>query len=318
MGAHLVFESTPCDLCGSSRSKPIFEGPDRLLKLPGSFRVVQCVNCGLLRQDPRPTHESMLFYYPPEYEPYSIAIDDELSFIRRLDRRYGMLKRRKAVEKYCKGGRLLDVGCATGIFLYEMARTGRWEVEGIEPNPEAANYGRNRFGINIHIGDLMTVDLPNRFYDVITMWNVFEHLHYPMENLKVVARLLKPGGWFIFSIPNLQSLEYRLMGKYWMGWELPRHLYYPTKDHMELMLSRVGLRLREWKCLGGAYFSFLLSLRFWLEEKGRTSIFARLLLSVMGSLAIRIVFSPPFAILTYLNRASIITGFSEYISGSER
>lgn len=306
-----IFESVPCDFCGSEAVQPLFVGPDRLLGLPGCFRVVRCVQCGLLRQDPRPTRETISFYYPPEYEPYSVAIDEEPSRWRRFDRRYGMRKRQRAIERLCTGGRLLDVGCATGNFLYEMARTGRWEVEGVEPNAEAARYGQKRFGLTIHIGELTTVDLPAESYDVITMWNVFEHLHEPMANLRVVARLLKPGGWFVFSIPNLRSWEYRLFGKYWMGWELPRHLYYPSPELMEVMLSKVRLRVRDWRCLGGAYPSFLLSLRFWLEGVfGRTSL-TQGILALSGTLPMRLLTAPLFALLTRLERASIITGFAQ-------
>jgi SAM-dependent methyltransferase len=311
MGQGLVFESTKCAFCGSTEIQPLFEGPDRLLGLPGKFRVVRCVDCGLLRQDPRPTRDSISFYYPPNYEPYSIAIDEEPSRLRQWDRRYGMCKRRWAIERYCTGGRLLDVGCATGNFLQEMARSGCWQVEGIEPNAEAARYGKERLGLTIHIGELTTVELPTRFYDVITMWNVFEHLHDPIANLQVIARLLKPGGWFIFSIPNLDSWERRLFGKYWIGWELPRHLYFPSKSLMGAMLHKVGMEIRAWQCLGGAYFSFLFSLRFWLEGVlGRTSL-THAILTLWASWPLRLATAPFFGLVTFLNQASIITGFAQ-------
>jgi len=291
--------------------QPLFEGPDRLLGLPGRFRVVRCVQCGLLRQDPRPTRAMMDFYYPPEYEPYSVAIDAESSSLRRFDRRYGMSKRQRAIERFCAGGRLLDIGCATGNFLHEMARSGRWQVEGVEPNTEAARYGRAHFGLTIHTGELTTVELPTASYDVITMWNVLEHLHDVMATLRIVARLLKPSGWFVFSIPNLRSWDCRLFGKYWMGWELPRHLYYPDPTLMKAMLSNVGLHTREWRCLAGAYLSFLLSLRFWLEEvAGRTAL-SRCILVLSSSLPARVLTAPLFALITRLNRASLITGFAQ-------
>jgi len=307
----VVFEFTGCNFCGNTEEQILFEGPDRLLGLPGRFRVVRCTRCGLLRQNPRPTRETIIFYYPPEYEPFSITIDKESSWLRRWDRRYGMLKRRWAVERRCPGGRLLDVGCAKGNFLYEMARSGRWEVEGIEPNAEAARYGQEHFGLTIYIGELTTVDLPAKSYDVITMWNVFEHLHDPMANLRVIAQLLKPGGWFIFSIPNLGSWERWLFGKYWVGWELPRHLYFPSITLMKAMLNKVGMDLREWQCIGGAYPSFLLSLRFWLEGVAGSSLLTRIILAMSASLPIRLVTAPLFNLLTRFNRASIITGFAQ-------
>jgi SAM-dependent methyltransferase len=311
MSLEPIFESVACNFCGSTEALPLFEGPDRLLGLPGHFRVVRCARCGLIRQDPRPTRETIDFYYPPAYEPYSIAIDEEPSWLRRWDRRYGMHKRQRAIERCCPGGRLLDVGCATGNFLYEMARSGRWQVEGVEPNVEAARYGQDHLGLTIYIGELTAVDLPAGAYDVITMWNVFEHLHDPMANLRAVARLLKTGGWFVFSIPNLGSWERHLLGKYWMGWELPRHLYYPSASLMAAMLHEVGMELRGWQCLVGAYPSFLLSLRFWLEGvRGRT-LLTRRILTLSASLPVRLMTAPFFSLITRLNRASLITGFAQ-------
>ena len=105
MSSEPVFESVACTFCGSSDAQLLFEGTDRLLYLPGEFRVVRCTRCGLLRQDPRPTPETIAFYYPPEYEPYSVAIDEEPSRLRRWDRRYGMRKRQRAIERRCPGGR---------------------------------------------------------------------------------------------------------------------------------------------------------------------------------------------------------------------
>ena len=162
------FESVPCDFCGNNESAKLFSGPDRLLYLPGEFTVVRCSQCGLIRQNPRPTSQTIGFYYPANYEPYTIAIDDEPSTWHRWDRRYGMSKRLRAIERYKRGGRLLDVGCASGNFLHEMDRTGRWQVEGVEPNLEVADYARQRFGLKVYASRLTELDLPSASFDVIT------------------------------------------------------------------------------------------------------------------------------------------------------
>lgn len=305
------FELSACDFCGSEDAEVVFRGPDRLLGLPGLFTVVRCSNCGLLRQNPRPTRTAMKAYYPPSYEPFSIAIDDEPSRVQRWSRRYGMWVRRQAIERICAGGRLLDIGCATGNFLNEMARSGHWYVEGVEPSPEAAAYVRERFGITVHQGELMSVDLPPASFDVVTMWNVLEHLHSPMANLQAVARLLRPGGLFVFSIPNLRSLEARLLGRYWMGWELPRHLYFPTQEHAREMLKAVGFSLLRWDCLVGAYQSFLLSLRFLLMPANTDIGWRRLVLALASSLPMQLINQPLFWLITRLGRASLITGFAQ-------
>ena len=308
-----VFVSAACDFCGSSEATELFQGPDRLLGLPGTFSVVRCQTCGLIRQDPRPTAATMEYYYPPAYEPYSIAIDDEPSRIARWSRRHGMNKRRRAIERLVGTGRLLDVGCATGNFLNEMARTERWHVEGVEPNVTAAAYGCDRFGLLIHEGNLEKVALPDASFDVVTMWNVFEHLHTPMANLREVARLLRSGGLYVFSIPNLNSVEARHLGRLWMGWELPRHLYFPTHSVMRRMLGEVGLELLGWDCLVGAYPSFLLSLRFTLQALGGDVWWTRSLLALSGLAPIQLAAIPLFGLLTRAGRGSLITGFARRV-----
>jgi len=305
------FEIAPCDFCGSNRAEVVFSGPDRLLGFPGMFTVVRCTQCGLLRQNPRPKKAAMGAYYPPAYEPFSIAIDEEASSAQRWGRRYGMWVRRRAIERIRPSGRLLDVGCATGNFLNEMARTGHWQVEGVEPNAQAAAYASRRFGIQIHRGELVTVELPLASFDVITMWNVLEHLYSPMTNLRAVGRLLKPGGIFVFSIPNLSGLEARWFGRYWIGWDLPRHLYFPTLGMAEQMLEAVGLKLLRWDCLVGAYQSFLLSLRFLLTAWGGEAQWVRIALGLAGSVPMQILNQPLFWILTRLGRASLITGIAQ-------
>lgn len=309
----VVFERSTCDLCGSDHTEPVFGGPDRLLHLPGEFMVVRCQQCGLIRQDPRPTAETIGYYYPPEYEPYSIAIDDEPSWFQRFDRRYGMRKRRRAIERVMPDGRLLDVGCATGNFIHEMARCDHWAVEGVEANADAAAYARRRLGLTVHSGRLTEVDLSPRSFDVVTLWNVLEHLHHPVENLKAIRRLLKPGGLFVFSIPSLDSLEAKLFGRYWLGWELPRHLYFFEKPVITRALAELGMTVTHWDCLVGAYPSFLLTLRFALDAAGSGVWPGRALHSLAGSLPMRLIMALPFWLLTQANRASLITGFARVL-----
>jgi SAM-dependent methyltransferase len=304
------FETVPCNLCGGVEMRKLFSGPDRLLALPGEFTVVACRHCGLVQQNPRPTPHTIGTYYPANYEPYSIAIDDEPSRWRRWDRRYGMQKRLRAIARYKQGGRLLDVGCASGNFLHEIDRTGHWQAEGVEPNAEVADYARQRFGLKIYPGRLTALDLPDASYDVITLWNVLEHLHDPIENLMAAQRLLKPGGLLIFSIPNMESAEARWFGRYWLGWELPRHLYFFSRPIIEQTLLQQHLRVVSWDCLVGAYPSFLLTWRFAVEAVGGKAWWVRPALAIARALPMRLAMSPLFWLVTRFGKASLITGFA--------
>jgi SAM-dependent methyltransferase len=305
--AQVEFETVPCDFCGAEEAQVLFEGPDRLHKLPGVFRWVRCSHCGWLRQNPRPTRDTIGAYYPAEYEPYIKAVDDEPSRWRVWERRYGMVKRCRAVTRYQPGGRLLEVGCATGNFMYEMKRLGGWEVYGIEPNEQAAMYARQRFGFDVHVGTLQDVDLPPSSFDVVALWNVLEHLHTPRADLIQVHRLLKDEGLLVFSIPNLEGLGARLFGALWLGWDLPRHLYLSPRRVLIKSLNELGFTVEAMKCLSGSHSSFGISLRFYLEERFPSRRWPRRLLQAYRSLPVRVLAGPFFWLVNQANLAPIIT-----------
>ena len=314
---HVAFESVACDFCDSMGAQLVLEGRDLLHGLPGTFRLVQCENCGIMRQDPRPTKEAIEAYYPADYEPYVLAIDDEPSWVRRLDRRYGMAKRCRAISRLKPLGRLLDVGCATGNFLHEMTRWGSWEVVGIEPNEEAAAYARQRYGLEIYAGTLEEIDLPPSSFDVITMWNVLEHLHTPHADLVRVRRLLKDGAWLVFSIPNLDSVDAKWFGPAWLGWDLPRHLYQFPRRALVDSLARLGFAVGGWRCLGGNFDAFMISARLYLESSSSPAV-RRLswLPQALRTSLVRLLTSPLLKLLERRNLATIVTVFAHKLPGT--
>jgi SAM-dependent methyltransferase len=183
-------------------------------------------------------------------------------------------------------------------------------VEGVEPNPHAASYARKRHGLTVHDGDLAQAGLPESSFDVITAWNVLEHMHDPLSNLREMSRLLRPGGLLVFSIPNMDSLEAGLFGHYWLGWELPRHLYFFSRPVMEEALRTSKFELVKWDCLVGAYPSFLFSLRFMLAAKAGRARWAQLVWGAARSVPARAAAAPIFWLLTKANMATLITGFA--------
>jgi SAM-dependent methyltransferase len=303
---NVEFEATLCDFCHSTDATLLFEGPDRSLKLPGVFKLVRCNRCGVIRQDPRPTMDTIGRYYSADYEPYLKAIVEERSAWRRLNRRYGMYKRWRHISAYKQQGVLLDVGCAAGNFLYEMHRQGGWVVQGVEPNVEMATYAQNYYGFDIHVGTLSTFEAPAASFDVVTLWHVLEHMHYPRKNLEKIHQLLKPGGLLVFSIPNTNSIDARWFGHYWFGWELPRHLYHFPEDVMKDWLRRLGFQLQSIRCIGGSHEIFTLSLLQFLEAKSEQLTRGQLrLVNFFRSQPIRVAMGPVFWVLDRFRLGSV-------------
>jgi SAM-dependent methyltransferase len=107
------------------------------------------------------------------------------------------------------------------------------------------------------------------------MRHVFEHVPHPMATLKEIARILKPGGTFIFMIPNPDSLDARLFGRYWQGHDVPRHFYNYPPNTLRQMLLAAGL---EQQHIGFSLIpnDWILSIKRMLIEGGLPPWFTRL------------------------------------------
>jgi SAM-dependent methyltransferase len=316
--SQLQWEECVCDGCSSQEYQTILEGPDRSEGLPGTFRIVQCANCGLLRQNPRLVWDSLKLYYPENYHAYTPMIREEKHWWRRLDRRYGQWKRLQSIERFKRGGRLLEVGCGTGVFLEEVMRSGRWEAVGIEPSTESAAYVRNALNIPVYEQLLPEVNLEAHSFDVIVLWNVVEHFYYPIRDLRLAHRLLKPDGLLVFSLPNLESLDAKIFGRYWAGWELPRHLYLFPRQQLRGALDKIGFLLIDERCVTGSHGGWRMSLEFWSQSwEEKYPKIKSLLLKVYQSWLMRILLLLPLFIQDRLKASTLIVYFAQKAYPSE-
>jgi SAM-dependent methyltransferase len=291
-------EYSGCNLCGSNDFVLIYSIPDHLLghKDP-LYQFVRCQKCGLVYQNPRPTIEEITKFYPDHYESYQIP--QPRSWFLRNAYQYGLKKRAKFVLKHKKSGKLLDIGCGPGLFLHEMNKYGGWEPFGVEISPYAAEIARNQFGLSVFCGTLEQANFPDNYFDAITMWDVLEHLHDPSFTLKEINRILKPDGIIVIRVPNLDSLDAKFFGKYWAGWDAPRHLFVFGKKSLKALLNKCGFSAVGFSSRSGGYPTFLLSLRFWLEGIGLdTSNFIRHVVELLYHPVVRVLTAPLFFIPT--------------------
>jgi 2-polyprenyl-3-methyl-5-hydroxy-6-metoxy-1,4-benzoquinol methylase len=280
-------ENSPCEICGQNNPIPVASRTDLFLGGDVIYTMQCCPGCGVIYQHPRPTAATIGTLYPPEYPQYTVGLHREKK-LRRIDRRYGLWKRCRIVQRHVKGGRLLDVGCATGDFLSEMKLRPGWSGVGIEPNHVAAHYAHVEAGLDVVEGILNTAPFADQSFDAITMWDVFEHVYDPRLVIQAAARLLRPGGVFVINHPNLDSLDRRLFGRFWIGYELPRHIYlFPTVLLRELM-AEYGLCEVERLCSYGCHAASATSITFAAEH-----FFGK----YIGRLVKRIAFSMPVRVL---------------------
>jgi SAM-dependent methyltransferase len=253
----------------------------------------------------------MANFYPSEYECYAdVTSKEKLPWLLKKSYGYGFQKRINAIRIWKKDGCLLDIGCASGVFLNYVRSNTQWQVEGEEINPIASAYARDHFGLNVFTGTLEEAAYPDARFDAITMWDVLEHIHDPLASLGEVFRILKPGGHLIIRVPNGISWDARLFGPYWAGLEPPRHLFIFTLQSLTKLVSRTGLIKIMHTTNGGSYTTFLLGLRFYLADRlhqPELAISDNSWMKFLYSPAARLLTAPFFALPGIFQKGSLLT-----------
>ena len=233
-----------CALCGGDEQRLRFrEGP---------FSIVACASCDLTYVTPRFADEQLLdsvydelYWTSPVarergYTDY--AADADLyrrTFARRMD---ALAEHLPDVES----GRVLDVGCAAGYFLAVMRERG-WDVHGVEPSTPIRRVAVEALGADrIHAGPLAAGDHPALqpgSFDLVTLWDVVEHLPDPVATLRTAASLLRPGGRLLVETQNVASLFARVLGRRWQHYKHAEHLWHFNRATLGQALDQAGLRV---------------------------------------------------------------------------
>jgi len=242
--------------------------------------ILRCRSCGTAFVAPESVPDDLESLYSAGYfagkeaAGYPGYLRDaallERNFVRRL----------RWIESFRTPGRLLDVGAALGVFL-KVARERGWDAVGVEIAPDCAREASRLAGVPVVAGSFPDVDLPGSF-DVITMFDVIEHMRDPLVTFRGATKLLRPGGWLVIETGDLGSVYARLAGKHWHYLDPPQHLFYFTASALVSALRDCGLtgrvrscRLGRWVSLSNGLFKLL---------RGQHSIVHRVPGSVYGNL----------------------------------
>jgi SAM-dependent methyltransferase len=227
-------------------------------------------------------------YYPDNYEPHAIDRTGPTSWHGQRMRRIQL----SFIEEYLPiAGCLLDVGSATGNFL-AAARDRGWTVQGIELSREAAVHARDTYGLATKVGAVEDLLDEKEVYDVITMWDVLEHLRDPRNALSKCHRALKDGGILVMSIPNMTSFDRYLFDSTWVGWEVPRHLYFFDKHTLERLLNEIGFNIIGNRSFLGGRGAFEIS----LMTRFNTGLMSQI---VEATLPLILAFTWPYRKISY-------------------
>ena len=274
--------------------------------LPGEFVYVRCRHCGLVYQNPQLTPDELAPFYPGDYGAHREGGRRRIPVLGFLDKDTRIESRCRAVMRYASGGRVLDVGCATGTFLEGMRRRG-WEVRGVEPSARAAALCRQKLGLEVQASTLDAAQLESASFNLVTMWNVLEHVNDPQQTLRRVHDVLRPGGLLVAAVPNTESLDIRVFGRYWAGYDVPRHLFVFTPENLTRMVEAAGLEVISRRCVSGTYRAFAFNLRFLMRDRVRNRYLCAAATRLVVARPTRLLLMPLSRLLDMLGRGTITT-----------
>jgi SAM-dependent methyltransferase len=228
----------------------------------GPARLVKCAQCGLVYIDPAPTPVSIREFYnsvylTPGYRKIDGASipDPKQEFLVTFPE---MEKHLDEIEEHKQPpGRLLDVGCSHGALLLEAATRG-WAAEGIEPFADGVKFCRDSLGLNVVQGDFPACEPPGGAYDVVTMYEMIEHVCDPVGAMKRAAALVKSDAILVLTSPNADSPAALVLRGNWIGLKFPTHLQFFNFYSVRRLLLSAGWSPVKVKS-GGAYPGQLLA-----------------------------------------------------------
>jgi SAM-dependent methyltransferase len=226
-------DAAPCPICGHAGAQEWLRGPDRFHGRQEKYTLVRCPACSLVWLSHPPKPAEMHLHYTDAYHNLISAAGEN------SPARWGF--RKEALDKYKQSGILLDLGCSSGSFL-EFMQSESWKLYGIEMSAGEARSAEQRSEAKVFVGDILDAPFPRESFDVITCFDVLEHLYEPKRVMARVAEWLKPGGIFYVLVPNVDSAEGRVFGSYWHGLELPRHLFHYSPASLKFLAESAGLR----------------------------------------------------------------------------
>jgi SAM-dependent methyltransferase len=239
----------PCPICAHPRSDPFAAASDRLFGLAqGSYRLARCLSCGCIFQHPMPDVTTAASFYPPDYwwsDHRRPGLSGAFSRMEKAYREFVALDHVRFLGRWAgAGGRsLLDVGCGSGTFLHLAERRG-FSPHGMDVSARAVTAARDQYRLPVRQGDVCSGVWQGHSFDVVTMFHVLEHLPDPKSAVAHACALLKPGGCLIVQVPNARSIQARLFGPRWYGFDVPRHLVNFTPQGLRHLLTEAGLECK--------------------------------------------------------------------------
>lgn len=223
-----------CPLCGSTalKDKYVVKG----------FSLARCPSCSVVFVKEIVTVAHLKQFYQDQ-EGYCLYDEDNKDCINYYNQR----AKTEIESMKPDRGRILDLGCSSGLFLELM---DGWERHGVEISEEYGNIARGKIGDSIFVGPFEDYPAKDGYFDVITMFDMFDHLIDPLASLAKCRSMLKPGGMVVIKVHNISCLFAKLTGSAFYAILPPVHLFYYNKRSLKLALTKTGFVFVKSKFIG--------------------------------------------------------------------
>ncbi|KKP22498.1 MAG: Methylase involved in ubiquinone/menaquinone biosynthesis [Candidatus Woesebacteria bacterium GW2011_GWC1_30_29] len=205
-----------CPLCKSQNHKQIFIAQNihgHHLFSRQNIPILKCQDCSCIYPKIKVSNNFYKKYYSKNYQKPS-------TFLAKLWTKYNIYNKKKYIPKNCS---LLDIGCGSGEFLNSLPIN--ISAVGIDLQTTKIK------NLNIINDDFLSYHFHQKF-DVITFWHSLEHFSNPKKTINKSLELLNPQGQILISIPNTNSLAFKIGQKKWFHLDAPRHLFIPNEQNI--------------------------------------------------------------------------------------
>lgn len=253
-----------CPVCGH----PLFKKKYSI----NHYTLVQCCACQVIFVREKLSQQDLDQYYFKEVDGAEgkkdcVYLDEEN--IENLSYYYRRLK--ALILKRIQTGKILDIGCNAGYFLDVMEG---FECYGVERSPDYAKVAKSKYGERVFEGTFEDYQVPDGFFDCISMQDVFDHMLDPMAVLEKCRRLLKPDGILVVKVHDLSCLYARMTGKNFYALIPPAHLFFYNRPSLKTALQKASFEIIFSKHIG--HLMFLSTIVYRLSRKDPQSIFFHL------------------------------------------